>query len=296
MVFNEGNKFLEIEKFQLFGLEIGPIVIAWYAVLILTGAMVAMVLAIREGKKIGVNKDFVIDTVLYGIPISVIGARLYYVIFAWDYYKDNPIDALKIYEGGLAIHGAVIFAVIWGYYFSKRRKVEFLRAIDLAAPGFLIAQGIGRWGNFMNQEAHGGKVPGATLVEQVEYLTKVGIPKFVIDRMYINGAYMHPTFFYEFLWNLCGFTLMLILRRTKYLYVGDLGLVYMMWYSFGRCIIEEMRTDSLYLGHTGIRVAQLISGLMFVSGAVILILRHYYKWNPKYYYKLLEENRGEVNE
>lgn len=294
MVFNDGNVFLEIEKFKLFGLEIGPIIIAWYAVLILTGAMTAMVLAIIEGKKIGVDKDFIIDTVLYGIPIAVVGARLYYVIFAWDYYKDNPIDALKIYEGGLAIHGAVIFAVLWGLYYCRRRNVEFLRAIDLAAPGFLIAQAIGRWGNFMNQEAHGGKVPGATLVDQINYLSNVGIPKFVIEKMYINGAYMHPTFFYECLWNLCGFAFMLILRRTKYLYVGDLGLVYMMWYSLGRGIIEQMRTDSLYLGN--IRVAQLISGLLFVAGAVIFILRHYYKWNPKHYYVIIEENRGVVNE
>lgn len=285
MKFNEGNIFLEI----------GPFTITWYAILILSGAMVALYLAIKEGKKIGVSRDFLVDLCIFGLPISVVGARIYYVIFEWDYYRNNLGSIIKTYEGGLAIHGAVIFAVIWGYFFSKAKGVNFLKALDLGFPGFLVAQAIGRWGNFMNQEAHGGVVPGTTIGEQRSFLEGIGIPQFVIDKMYIAGSYYHPTFFYESLWNLLGLIFMLILRRTKYLYLGDLALVYMMWYSLGRGIIEGMRTDSLYIGATGIRTAQLVSALLFITGAVIFVLRHLKKWYPTYYYQVLEDNKPELS-
>lgn len=290
MKFNEGNVFLEFEPFEIGPFTIGPITIMWYAVLILTGAMLALYFGIREGNKIGVDKDFLIDLCLFGLPISVVGARIYYVIFSWDEYKYNLSDIYKINKGGLAIHGAVFAAVIWGYLYCKHKKVNFLKAVDLGFPGFLIGQAVGRWGNFMNQEAHGGVVPGSTLSEQESFLESTGIPQFIIEKMYINGAYYYPTFLYESLWNFLGFIFMVLLRRTKLLYVGDLGLVYMMWYSVGRFVIEGMRTDSLYIGDTGIRIAQFISVLLFLTGATILILRHIYKWYPKYYYELLEEN------
>lgn len=289
--FNKGNIFLEIGPFDFLGIEIGPITIMWYAVLILSGAMLALLLAIIEGKKIGVPKDFLVDLVLYGLPISVVGARIYYVIFEWNVYKDNPIDVLKIYQGGLAIHGAIIAAVIWGYFFSKAKGVDFFKAVDLASVGFLIAQAMGRWGNFMNQEAHGGPVPGQTLAQQKSYLEGIGLPDFIVNKMYINGTYYHPTFFYESTWNVLGMIFIMILRRTKYMYVGDLGLIYLMWYSLGRGIIEGMRTDSLYIGDTGIRTAQAISVLLIVGAAIVLIVRHYKKIYPKYYYELLEENK-----
>ncbi len=284
--FNEDNVFLEIGPFDLFGQEI-VITIMWYAVLILAGAMTALVLGIIEGKKIGVNKEFLEDLVFWGIPISVVGARIYYVIFEWDMFKNDLTGIYRIWEGGLAIHGAVISAVIWGYFYCKAKGVEFLRAVDLGAPGFLVAQTIGRWGNFMNQEAHGGIVPGNSR----SYLEGIGLPDFIVDKMYINGSYWHPTFLYESLWNIMGLLFIMILRRTKYLYVGDLGLVYLMWYSLGRGIIEGMRTDSLYIGNTGIRTAQFISVLLFAVGLILIIYRHYTKWYPKYYYQILEENK-----
>lgn len=285
----------EIKPLNNVFFEIGPITIMWYAVLILSGAMVALYLGIREGEKIGVDKDFLIDLAMFGIPISVVGARIYYVIFEWDSYKGNLIDVFKIYEGGLAIHGAVIAAVIWGYFWCKKNNVNFLKALDLGAVGFIVAQAIGRWGNFMNQEAHGGKVPGSTLDAQREYLQGMGIPDFIVNQMYIHDSefginYYHPTFLYESIWNFLGLALLLLLRRTKYLYLGDLGLFYLMWYSVGRGIIEGMRTDSLYIGDTGIRVAQLISLILFVSAALFFVLRHYKKWYPKYYYQVIEEN------
>jgi phosphatidylglycerol---prolipoprotein diacylglyceryl transferase len=277
------NVFFELEPFDLGPFTIGPLIIMWYAVLILSGAMTALVLAVYEGKKIGVERSFLEDLVLFGIPIAVVGARLFYVIFEWSNYKDNLIDVFKINEGGLAIYGAVIFALPWGYYLSKKRNVNFLKVIDLGAPGFLIAQAIGRWGNFMNQEAHGGEVTR-------QFLENLKLPRFIIDQMYINGTYYHPTFLYESLWNIVGFAIMLVLRRTKLLFVGDLGLIYMIWYGIGRYFIEGMRTDSLYIGNTGLRVSQVISILLVLTGIIVLILRHTSKWKQKYYYELISEN------
>ncbi|QVK19620.1 prolipoprotein diacylglyceryl transferase [Mycoplasmatota bacterium] len=274
--FNEGNIFIEI----------GPFTIMWYAVLILSGVMVAVFLGVKEGEKIGVPKDFIYDLALYGVPISVIGARIYYVSFSWDQYANNLIDVFRIDQGGLAIHGAVIAAVIWGLIYCEVKEVNFLKAVDLGAVGFLVAQAIGRWGNFMNQEAHGGVVPGNSRT----YLEGIGLPNFIIDKMYIEGSYYHPTFLYESTWNILGMAFLMLLRRTKHVYIGDLGLVYLMWYSVGRCLIEGMRTDSLYIGDTGIRIAQLISILLFALGAIVLSLRHFKKWYPKYYYQIIEEN------
>lgn len=266
-------------------LKIGPFTIMWYAVLIMTGIIVALLLSIQEGKKIGVEKSFIEDLVLFGVPIAIVGARLYFVVFEWEQYKQNPIDIIKIYEGGLAIYGGVIAAVIWGYFLCKKRGVDFICVLDLGAVGFLIAQAIGRWGNFMNQEAYGREVTRS-------FLENLHLPKFIIDQMYIQGTYWHPTFLYESLWNLVGFGLLLVLRRTKLIYVGDLGLIYLMWYGTGRFMIEGLRMDSLYLGSTGIRVSQLLSFIMVVAGILVFILRRINHWYPKRYYELLEENRA----
>jgi len=262
----------------------GPFTITWYAFLILAGAFVAYLLAASEAKKLGIDRNFIDDLVLFGLPIAIVGARIYYVVFEWGSYKDDPIRIFFIQEGGLAIYGAVIAALIWGYFLAKARKVDFLKVIDVAAVGFLIAQAIGRWGNFMNQEAHGGPVTRA-------FLEKLRLPEFIINQMYIRGTYYHPTFLYESVWNLIGFGILLVLRRTKLFFVGDLGLLYLIWYGLGRAWIEGMRTDSLYIGD--IRVSQLVSVLMVIGGATVLILRHVKKWNAKPYHELLSENRSE---
>lgn len=278
-----------IEPLDRVFLEIGPLTIYWYAVFILTGAMLAMFLGMREAKKMGIDPEFILDLVAFGIPISVIGARLYYVAFELSYYLDNPAKIFKINEGGLAIHGAFITALTWGYFYSKYKKVDFIKLTDLGAVGFLIAQAIGRWGNFMNQEAHGGVVPGATLDDKRAFLDNtLHLPKFIVDQMYINGTYVHPTFLYESIWNIIGFGIALVLRRTKLPWVGDLMLFYFVWYSLGRVFIEGMRTDSLYLGP--IRIAQLISILMMLTGIVLFIIRRVTKWRPERYIDNIEVN------
>ncbi len=266
-------------------IELGGLKIYWYAIFILTGIVVATAISIYEGKRIGINTNTILDIILYGVPISIIGTRLYYVLFNLDDY-DTFLDVVSINEGGLAIHGGIITAAIFGLVFSKIKKLSILLLVDLAAPAFLIAQAIGRWGNFMNQEAHGPKVPGATLSEQAAYLQSKFIPDFIIEQMTIDGVIYHPTFLYESIWNVIGFIILIILRRTKMLLIGELALLYVIWYSIGRFFIEGLRTDSLMLGD--IKFAQLISILGIVVAITVFVIRRILAYKPIYYYEVVE--------
>lgn len=268
-----------IEPLNRVFLQLGPITIYWYAVFIMSGAALGLFLAIREGKKMGINSEFFYDLVTYGLPISIIGARIYYVAFSWDYYSSHPEDIIKIWQGGIAIHGAIIAAFIFGYFFCKKRKVSFWLVADIASVSFIIAQAIGRWGNFMNQEAHGGVVPGATLDAQREFLQSLFIPDFIVNNMYINEAYYHPTFLYESLWNMVGFLfIVFVLRKLPKLLVGEIAAFYAVWYSIGRYMVEGMRTDSLMLTES-IRMAQFISITTIVLVLILVIYRRLAKKN-----------------
>lgn len=268
-----------IEPLNRVFLQLGPITIYWYAVFIMSGVALGLFLAIREGKKMGINSEFFYDLVTYGLPISIIGARIYYVAFSWDYYSSHPEDIIKIWQGGIAIHGAIIAAFIFGYFFCKKRKVSFWLVADIASVSFIIAQAIGRWGNFMNQEAHGGVVPGATLDAQREFLQSLFIPDFIVNNMYINGAYYHPTFLYESLWNMVGFLfIVFVLRKLPKLLVGEIAAFYAVWYSIGRYMVEGMRTDSLMLTES-IRMAQFISITTIVLVLILVLYRRLAKKN-----------------
>ena len=268
-----------IEPLNRVFLQLGPITIYWYAVFIMSGVALGLFLAIREGKKMGINSEFFYDLVTYGLPISIIGARIYYVAFSWDYYSSHPEDIIKIWQGGIAIHGAIIAAFIFGYFFCKKRKVSFWLVADMASVSFIIAQAIGRWGNFMNQEAHGGVVPGATLDAQREFLQSLFIPDFIVNNMYINEAYYHPTFLYESLWNMVGFLfIVFVLRKLPKLLVGEIAAFYAVWYSIGRYMVEGMRTDSLMLTES-IRMAQFISITTIVLVLILVIYRRLAKKN-----------------
>ena len=268
-----------IEPLNRVFLQLGPITIYWYAVFIMSGVALGLFLAIREGKKMGINSEFFYDLVTYGLPISIIGARIYYVAFSWDYYSSHPEDIIKIWQGGIAIHGAIIAAFIFGYFFCKKRKVSFWLVADIASVSFIIAQAIGRWGNFMNQEAHGGVVPGATLDAQREFLQSLFIPDFIVNNMYINEAYYHPTFLYESLWNIVGFLfIVFVLRKLPKLLVGEIAAFYAVWYSIGRYMVEGMRTDSLMLTES-IRMAQFISITTIVLVLILVIYRRLAKKN-----------------
>ncbi|WP_404329870.1 prolipoprotein diacylglyceryl transferase [Mesobacillus maritimus] len=245
-------------------ISLGPIQVHWYGVIIGLGIALALWLAMREGEKRGLDKDLFADLMLWAIPIAILSARIYYVIFQWEYYAQHPSEILAIWNGGIAIHGALIGAVVTAYIFTKKRNVSFWKVADIAAPSIILGQAIGRWGNFINQEAHGGEVTRA-------FLENLMLPEFIINQMYINGVYYHPTFLYESVWNILGFALLMGLRRVN-LGRGELFLSYVIWYSIGRFFVEGLRTDSLMLTDF-LRIAQVISIGLILLAVVLWIYR-----------------------
>lgn len=243
--------------------EIGPIAVRWYSVFIFLALLIAGSLALNETKKWKITEDFIINLLFFLIPIAIIGARLYYVIFNWSYYSTNLIEILEIWNGGLAIHGGIIAGIIWIIIYTKKNKVDTLRVLDIFATYTLLGQAIGRFGNFFNQEAHG---PACSLA----FLQKLHLPDFIINGMYINGTYYQPTFLYESLWCLLGFIVILLFRHfKKYLKLGQLTSFYLVWYGIGRFFIEALRTDSLMIG--SLKQAQIISIVMVLVGITMYI-------------------------
>ncbi|MFB5660907.1 prolipoprotein diacylglyceryl transferase [Alteribacillus sp. HJP-4] len=251
-----------IQPIDRVAVELGPLTVYWYGVIIGLGAFLGFIIANREAQKRGMPKDIFADLLIFAIPISIICARLYYVIFTWEYYAQNPGQILAVWQGGLAIHGGLIGAVVTAVIFSKKRGISFWKIADIAAPSIILGQAIGRWGNFMNQEAHGGPV-------NRDFLESLMLPEFIVNQMYIDGTYYHPTFLYESLWSLTGFVVLLLLRRVN-LRRGEMFMSYVIWYSIGRFFVEGMRTDSLMIGDV-LRTAQMIS-ILLIAGAVILII------------------------
>lgn len=243
-------------------LDLGFIEIRWYSVIILFAVLIALSLALKEGKKWRMPEAFINNLFFYIVIFGIIGARLYYVIFNWDYYSINILEIFKIWEGGLAIHGALIAGLIVVFVYSKKYKVSFLRLTDVLAVSLLIGQAIGRWGNFFNGEAHG-------TVTTLEHLQELHIPDFIIEGMFINGNYYHPTFFYESIWCLIGVIILLIVRRLKYVKVGQISALYFIWYGIGRYFIEDLRTDSLMWGTA--KMAQFVSIIMIFVGILLFL-------------------------
>jgi len=254
--------------------SLGPIDVRWYGIIITAGIVVAFIVAQREMVKHGFHPDFLTDLLMWAVPIAILGARFYYVLFEWQQYSENPNRIFRIWEGGIAIHGALIASLIVAYLFTKKRKVSFLKVADIAAPSILIGQTIGRWGNFMNQEAHGGPVTR-------DFLENMLLPDWIIDQMKIEGTYYHPTFLYESLWNFIGVILMIMLRRVNLLR-GEVFLFYVIWYSTGRFFIEGMRTDSLYLVGE-FRTAQVVSLLAILISIILFVYRRFMVKNAKRY-------------
>lgn len=243
-------------------ISIGSFKLEWYSVLILVGAMIAITMIMSEAKRYNYKTDFVFNMCFWAIIFGIVGARLYYCLFNMELYT-NILDIFKIWEGGLAIHGGIIAGLIVILVYCKKYKVRSLRMLDFVAPALMLAQGIGRWGNFFNSEAHGA----ATTLAHLESLH---IPEFIIKGMNIGGIYYTPTFLYESLWCLLGVVILLVLRRLKYTKVGQVVASYLVWYGIGRLFIEGMRTDSLMFG--GFKMAQIISGVMIVIGIIIFMI------------------------
>ncbi|WP_071131148.1 prolipoprotein diacylglyceryl transferase [Enterococcus timonensis] len=252
--------------------KLGGLEIRWYAIIIVAGIALAIYLSSREAVKVGLREDDVVDFMLWGLPISIIGARLYYVLFELPYYIKNPGEIFAIWNGGLAIYGALIAGGLTLFFFCRHNFINFWTFLDITGPSIILAQAIGRWGNFMNHEAFG---PDTTR----NFLEKLHLPNFIIDNMYIDGIYRTPTFLYESVWNVLGFIVLVLLRRKKNFFKqGEIFAGYVIWYSFGRFFIEGLRTDSLYMFGT-IRVSQFLSALLFVGGILFIVLRR--KLKPK---------------
>ena len=243
-------------------IDLGFISIHVYSLFLFAAMLTGSFIAIREAKKQGIEENFIINLLFYAIIFGIIGARLYFVIFHLDYYSRNPLDIFKIWEGGLAIHGGIIAAIITIYLYCHKYNVEILKIFDIIVVGLILAQAIGRWGNFFNGEAHG---PETTLA----YLSYLNLPQFIIDGMYINGSYYLPTFFFESIFCLIGFIILIILRKLKKLKIGMLTSFYLIWYGLIRFFIESLRTDSLML--FSFKIAQIVSILMIIIGVIVLI-------------------------
>lgn len=254
---------MNIEPINPVAFKLGPIPIHWYGIIIGVGIALALIIANKEGDKRGLPRDTFVDLLIWAIPISLISARIYYVIFQWDHYSQHPEQIIAIWEGGIAIHGALIGAVLTAIVYTRKKGISFWKVADIAAPSIILGQAIGRWGNFINQEAHGGEVTRA-------FLERLQLPEFIINQMYIEGSYYHPTFLYESIWNFAGFIILIALRRVN-LRRGELFLSYVIWYSIGRALIELMRTDSLMLGP--IKQATLLSIVLIVGAIGIWVYR-----------------------
>jgi len=227
-------------KLDPIAFNLGPLSVHWYGLILGTGALVGLLLAIREGRRFGLSPDFFLDLMLFGVPSAIIGARLYYVLFKWDYYMDHPGEIVQIWNGGIAIYGALIGALICGFFYFRHRGYSFWRLVDICAPSLLAGQMIGRWGNYVNQEAYGGPVEESFLRHTLH------LPAFIVDQMNVEGTYHHPTFLYESLWSLVGLIVLFVIRRYwKALRAGEVFFAYVIWYSIGRFFIEALRTDSL---------------------------------------------------
>ena len=233
--------------------------IYWYGILIALAFLLAMSWCVRHAKAVSLTADNVYDVILWLIPLSIIGARLYYVLFRLDYYLKYPAEIIRIWEGGLAIYGGLLSGVLVIFLTARRKHFSALSMLDLIAPACMLGQAIGRWGNFMNREAYG---------RTTDIFCRMGLQM-------NNGEfiYVHPTFLYESLWNLAGFCfLSRFVAKGKRRYPGQAALLYFLWYGLGRVWIEGLRTDSLMLGNTGIRVSQLLSLLLALTSAILLIL------------------------
>lgn len=236
--------------------------IRWYAIFILFAFLLGIFLVKKESNRLNLQTNEIIDLCFYLVIVSIFGARIYYVIFEFSQYKDNLIDIFKIWNGGLAIHGGILSGIIYIYFFCRKHKINLLQITDIIAPSLILGQAIGRWGNFFNSEAYG---PITTL----STLKKFHIPNFIINGMYINNNYHHPTFLYESLWCLLGFIILILLRRSTKIKISQITATYFIFYGVERFFIESLRQDSLMISH--FKVAQIISLIMILSGIILLI-------------------------
>lgn len=244
-------------------ISIGNFEIRWYSVFILIAFFVATYLIEKEAKRFDIDKNFIFNLLFWTLIFGIIGARIYYVIFDWEYYSNNIGEIIKIWNGGLAIHGGIIAGLLTILIYTKKYKQRTVRYLDFIVVGLLIGQAIGRWGNFFNSEAHG-------IATSLEHLKKLHIPNFIIKGMKINGVYYTPTFLYESIFCLIGFIIICLIRRNKYTKVGTPTALYLIIYGIIRFFIERSRTDALMF--CGFKIASIVSVIMIIIGIIMLII------------------------
>ena len=270
-------------------LDLGFITVKWYGAIIAFGFTLAVLFGGRTAYKWKINLDKMIDVLIYGTISAIICARLYFIAFKWDYYSEHLLDIPKIWEGGLAIYGGIIGGIAAAWVVCKVRKLNFYNLLDMVGMSLLIGQGIGRWGNYANQEAFGGFTNanwGMMSDKVIEYISRPEIrPMYGLENVenvkeYVieNNLYVHPTFFYESVWNLIGFLLMHFLYKKKS-FSGEVILWYATWYGFGRMFIEGLRMDSLMVGP--FRISQLVGFVCFVGGLLGIIIKRVYDAKKK---------------
>ncbi|MBR7179805.1 MAG: prolipoprotein diacylglyceryl transferase [Oscillospiraceae bacterium] len=236
--------------------SIGSLTVHMYGIVIGLGLLLAALYAMRRAKQFGLTEDHILDGVLWVTPFAVICARAYYCIFQWELYAGDPISVLYIWKGGIAIYGGVLGAVAGIIVFCRIKKLSLGAALDLVSLGFLIGQSIGRWGNFFNREAFGA---------ETDSFLRMGL----LDSFTGTVTYHHPTFLYESVWNALGFVILHFLSKKRE-YDGQIALGYVVWYGLGRAFIEGLRTDSLYIPGTELRVSQVLAAVSCLTAAAVL--------------------------
>ena len=249
--------------------------IAYYGIVIVTGMMIAIWIAQREAKRTGQNPEQYLDLAMIGIAAGILGARIYYVIFAWDYYKDDLLSIFNIRQGGLAIYGGIIGACIAVVIYSRKKKQNFSLLMDTASMSIVFGQIMGRWGNFFNREAFGGYTNNLFAMQLKRSQVRAGdmtkdVLKHLVNIDGIQYIQVHPTFLYELLWNI-GVLAVVLLWTKKRKYKGQLFLIYLCGYGLGRCWIEGLRTDQLKFFGTQIAISQILSAVLFLGAASILL-------------------------
>ena len=271
---------IDIDPIRQF--SIGPLTIHLYGVVIAFGLVLATMYCMRRSREFGLTEDHVLDGVLWITPFAILCARAYYCAFSWELYADDPISVLYIWKGGIAIYGGVLGAIVGMIVFCRIKKISLGATLDLVLMGFLIGQAIGRWGNFFNREAFGA---------ETESFLRMGL----LNALTGEITYHHPTFLYESLWNALGFVILHFLSKKRE-FDGQIALGYAFWYGLGRTFIEGLRTDSLYIPGTELRVSQLLAALSCLAAAAVLV---YFILKPpakRLFVDRVAENTTEIDE
>lgn len=263
---------MEVLGIDPVAIQLGPLSIRWYGIIIASGILIGYLMAQSTAKKVGIKEETLIDLIIWCVVMAIICARIYYVAFEWEYYSQHLAEIPLIMNGGIAIHGGLIGAFLTGAILCRVKNLSFFQMVDIVAPGIILAQAIGRWGNFINQEAHGGPVSRS-------FLENIHIPEFIINQMQIDGVFYQPTFLYESIWNIIGFIILLLIR--PHLKIGETFFAYLIYYSIGRYFIEGLRTDSLMLTEY-LRVAQVISIVIIIASIIFILYRRIRYDLPKF--------------